>query len=122
MRHELAVGAVCGAVNEPEAGNSPPDIGGEAAPLIKRCEATAAAQTGWSGLSKGFGMRSFNEVPFPTTPSAPLKEASQHLIDVASTINASPYRARASRPPMSGGELRSQFIPSFIERAFLVLF
>jgi spermidine synthase len=83
--------------------DSPPDIGGVAAPLRKRCEATAAVQTGWSGLPTSFGMRSLEEVPSLTTPSAPSKEASQHLIDVAST------------PPMSGGEWRAQFIHTFIE-------
>jgi hypothetical protein len=90
-------------VNECEAGNSPPDIGGVAAPSRKRCEATAAAQTGWSGLPKCFGMRSFEEVPFLTTPSAPLKEASRRLIDVAST------------PPMPGGEWRTQFIHTYAD-------
>jgi hypothetical protein len=40
------------------------------------------------------------KVPFQTTPSAPLKEVSRLLIDVAST------------PPMSGGEWRTQFIRS----------
>ena len=42
-------------VNEFQGGDSPPDTGGVAAPSRKRCEATAAAQTGWSGLPKGFG-------------------------------------------------------------------
>src|SRR5215467_7399774 len=42
---------------------------------------------------KCFGMRSLEEVRFSTTPSAPLKEASRLLLDVAST------------PPVSGGEL-----------------
>src|SRR5215471_3690700 len=88
------VGAVYEGVNECQAGNSPPDTGGVAAPSIKRCEATAAAQTGWLGLTKCLGMRSSGEVPLPTTPSAPLKEASRLLLDVAST------------PPISGGEWR----------------
>src|SRR5215472_15986322 len=79
-------------VNECEAGNSPPDTGGVAAPSRKRGEDTAAAQTGWSGLPNCFGMRSLKRVRFPTTPSAPLKEASRRLLDVAST------------PPLSGGE------------------
>jgi cysteine desulfurase/selenocysteine lyase len=78
--------------------DSPPDIGGVAAPSIKRREATAAAQTGWSGLPKFFGMRSLEEVPSGTTPSAPSKEASRHLIDVAST------------PPISGGVLSAPYI------------
>src|SRR5215831_7186861 len=55
---ELLVGAVKEAVNECEASNSPPDIGGVAAPSRKRCEATAAAQTGWLGVPKCFGMPS----------------------------------------------------------------
>src|SRR5215468_1048094 len=93
-------------VNECQAGDSPPDTGGVAAPSRKRCEATAAAQTGWSELTKCFGMHSLERVPFlngcalasacaprSTTPSAPLKEASRLLLDVAST------------PPVSGGEL-----------------
>jgi hypothetical protein len=64
------------------------------------------AQTGWLGLTKCFGMHSLNEVPFPTNinaspyrarasrPSAPLKEASRLFLDVAST------------PPVSGVEWR----------------
>src|SRR5215468_11476554 len=90
---------------ECQAGDSPPDTGGVAAPLRKRCEATAAAQTGWLGLTKCFGMRSLKRVRFPTTPSAPSKEASRLLIDVAST------------PPVSGGEWRAQTIHTFIDRA-----
>jgi len=43
------------------------------------------------------------EVPFWTTPSAPLKEASRLLLDVAST------------PPMSGGEWHAQFIHTFFD-------
>jgi hypothetical protein len=99
--------AVYEAVNEFQVGNSPPDRGGVAAPSRKRCEATAAAQTGWSGLPKCFGMHSLEEVPFPTIinaspyrarasrPSAPLKEAARLLFDVAST------------GPVSGGEWRA---------------
>src|SRR5215470_7583007 len=52
-------------------------------------------------------MRSIEEVPFSTTPSAPLKEASRLLLDVAST------------PPVSGGEWRAaQFIHTFYDRAY----
>src|SRR5215470_8617576 len=101
-----SAGVVCEAVNECQAGNSPPDTGGVAAPLSKRCEATATAQTGWSGLTKRFRMRSLEEVPFWTTPSAPLKEASRLLLDVAST------------PPMSGGEWHAQFIHIFFDPAY----
>jgi len=43
---DIRVGAVIEVVNEWEASNSPPDIGGVAAPSRKRSEATAAAQTG----------------------------------------------------------------------------
>ena len=51
-------------------------------------------------------MPSLDEVPFPTTPSAPLKEASRLLLDVAST------------PPMSGGEWRAQFMHTFFDTAY----
>jgi len=51
-------------VNECQAGDSPPDTGGVAAPSRKRREATAAAQTGWLGLTNCFGMHSLGEVPF----------------------------------------------------------
>src|SRR5262252_494623 len=50
------------------------------------------------------------EVPFWTTPSAPLKEASRLLLDVAST------------PPMSGGEWHAQFIHTYIDRAYKTSF
>src|SRR5215467_6010893 len=93
-------------MNECEAGNSPPDTGGVAAPSRKRCEATEAAQTGWLGLPKCFGMRCLEVVRFSTTPSAPLKEALRFLLDVA------------SNPPMSGGEWRTQFIHTCIDRAY----
>src|SRR5262249_49493060 len=98
----MSVGAVYEGVNECEAGNSPPDTGGVAAPSRKRCEATAAAQTGWLGLTKCFRLRSLEEVPFSTTQAASLKEASRLLLDVAST------------PPRSGGEWRppNAFTPS----------
>jgi hypothetical protein len=80
-------------VNECEAGNSPPDTGGVVAPSRKRCEATAAAQTGWSGLPKCFGMRSLEGVPFLTGCA------------LASAC-----------APLSGGEWRAQFIHTFHER------
>src|SRR5215475_12644592 len=73
--------------------HSPPDTGGVAALSRRSREATAAAQSGWSGLPKCFRLHSLEEAPFPTTPSAPLKEASRLFLDVAST------------PPVSGGEL-----------------
>src|SRR5262245_37794204 len=69
----------------------PSDTGGVAAPSRRRCEATAAAQTGWSGLPKCFGSVS----SCVTTPSASSKEASRLFLDVAST------------PPTSGGEWRA---------------
>src|SRR5262245_11675149 len=54
------------------------------------------------GIDELLRIAFLKKVPFPTTPSAPLKEASRHLLDVAST------------PPMSGGEWRpnSFFIDS----------
>jgi hypothetical protein len=67
-------------------------------------------------LTKCFRMRSLEEVPFSTTidaspyrarashPSAPLKEATRLLLDVAST------------PPVSGGEWSTQFIHTFYDR------
>ena len=45
-------------VNEFQGGDSPPDTGGVAAPSRKGREETAAAQTGWLGLTKCFRMRS----------------------------------------------------------------
>src|SRR5215831_5475610 len=61
---------------------------------------------GWK-LTKCFRMHSLKEVPFSTTPSAPLKEASRLLLDVAST------------PPMSGGDWRAaQFIHTFKDRPY----
>src|SRR5262245_23805681 len=49
-------------------------------------------------------MRSLDRVPFWTTPSAPLKEASRLLLDVAST------------PPRSGGEWHGQSIQLSLTR------
>src|SRR5947208_17144616 len=57
--------------------HSPPRRGGVAAPLRKCREATEAAQTGWSDRPKSRACRS--------------------------SIEASPYRARAT-PPLRGGE------------------
>jgi hypothetical protein len=58
------------------------------------------------GIDEVFQNAFFKELPFPTTPSAPLKEASRLLLDVAST------------PPVSGGEWRAaQFIHIFYDRA-----
>jgi hypothetical protein len=71
--------------------HSPPDIGGVAAPSRKRCEATAAAQTGVVGSAEVLRNAFFRRVvPFSTTRSAPLKEASRLLLDVASTPLVSP--------------------------------
>src|SRR5215467_11142839 len=96
--------AVIESVNECQAGNSPPVSGGVAAPSRKRCEATAAAQTGWLGLTKCFRVHFLEKGAFSTTPSAPLKEASRLLLDVAST------------PPVSGGECRAApFIHTFYD-------
>src|SRR5215831_3798265 len=65
--------AVIECVNECEAGNSPPDTGGVAAPSIKRSEATAVAQSGRSGLLKCFGMRSLGERSIPDHPVRSIK-------------------------------------------------
>ena len=54
------------------------------------------------GIAEVFRNAFLEGVPFPTTPSAPLKEASRLLLDVAST------------PPMSGGEWRTRFIHTCI--------
>src|SRR5215470_11139816 len=62
-------------VNECQADDSPPDTGGVAAPSRKRCEATAAAQTGWLGLTKCFRVHFLEKGAFSTTLSALLKEA-----------------------------------------------
>jgi hypothetical protein len=52
-------------------------------------------------------MRSSKEASLSTTPSAPLKEASRLLVDVAAS------------PPVSGGEWRAgQFMHTFYDRAF----
>ena len=85
-------------MNECQAVNSPPDTGGVSAPSRKRCEATNGAD-GVVGIDEVFPNAFLEEVPFSTTPSAPLKEASRLLLDVAAT------------PPMSGGEWRAvQFV------------
>src|SRR5262245_11650970 len=76
-----------------EAGNSPPDTGGVAAPSEKDAKPPKRRRRGGRDGLECFGMRSLEEVPFSTTPSDPLKEASRLLLDVAST------------PPVSGGDL-----------------
>jgi hypothetical protein len=59
------------------------------------------------GIAEVFRNAALEEmVPFSTTPSAPLKEASRLLLDVAST------------PPVSGGEWRAQFIHNSYDRAY----
>src|SRR5215831_16355566 len=55
------------------------------------------------GIDAVFRNAFLEKVPFLTTPSAPLKEASRLLLDVAST------------PPMSGGEWHAQFIHTFFD-------
>src|SRR5262249_46082092 len=57
----------------------------------KRCEATAAAQTGWSGLKKCFRMRSLKEAPTIDHPVRSVKGGFATFVDVAAT------------PPVSGG-------------------
>jgi hypothetical protein len=77
-------------LNECEAGNSPPDIGGGGCAINKKKRSHRSGADGVVGIAEVF--RFLEMVPFLTTPSAPLKEASRLLIDVASS------------PPMSGGE------------------
>ena len=62
-----------------------------------------SAADGVVGIDAVFQNAFLEEVPFPTTPSAPLKEASRLLLDVAST------------PPMSGGEWHAQVILTFFD-------
>src|SRR6266568_3369828 len=66
-------------------GHSPPRRGGVDAPSSKCCEATEAAQTGWSVRPKWF-RRSDHPVRSDN------KEASRYFVEVAST------------PPLRGGE------------------
>jgi hypothetical protein len=54
------------------------------------------------GIDEVFQTCFWEEVAFWTTPSAPLKEASRLLLDVAST------------PPMSGGEWHARFIHTLL--------
>src|SRR5262249_11520307 len=56
------------------------------------------------GIDEVFQNAFLEEVPFRTTPSAPLKEASRLLLDVAAA------------PPMSGGEWHAQFIHTFFDQ------
>ena len=79
------MGAVYEGVNECQAGNSPPDTGG------------VAAQDGVVGIDEVFQNAFLEEVPFWTTPSAPLREASRLLLDVASTP---PYVRRGVARPI----------------------
>src|SRR5881628_3301498 len=74
---------------------------GRDATSIKRCEATLY----WSGRGGQFGE---TRQIAPTWPLLRLRaigaRASRLLIEHASSIEASPYRARAPRPPLRGGE------------------
>ena len=65
-----------------------------------------SASDGVVGIDEVFQNAFLEEVPYWTTPSAPLKEASRRLLDVAST------------PPMSGGEWHAQFIRIFFDPAY----
>ena len=72
-----------------------------------------SAADGVVGIDEVFQNAFLEEVPFWTTPSAPLKDASRLLIDVAST------------PPISGGEWRTQYVakpPSECEAHFFLPF
>src|SRR5262249_33874836 len=87
--------------------HSPPDTGGVAAPSRIKMRSHRSGADGVVGIAEVFGMRFLEEAPFSTTPSAPLKEASRLLLEVASS------------PPVSGGEWRAaQFIHTFYDRAY----
>jgi hypothetical protein len=75
---------------------------GVAAPLRVKMRSLRSGADGVLGIAEEFRNAFLERVPFPTTPSAPSKEASRLLLDVAST------------PPMSGGDLRTQFIHTTI--------
>src|SRR5215471_7949461 len=64
-----------------------------------------SAADGVVGIDAVFQNAFLEEIPFWTTPSAPLKEASRLLLDVAST------------PPMSGGVWHAQLIHTFFDPA-----
>src|SRR5215471_6246060 len=88
--------------NQCQASDSPPDTGGVAAPSRKRREATAAAQTGWSGLTKCFGMRSL---------------AVSAVYDRAYFVDSRKARGHRPRLQISRGEWRAaQFVHTFYER------
>ena len=71
---------------------------------LKSCEATLFRADGVVRSAKTFRPLHLAEL---TTPSAPTKEVSQHLVNVAST------------PPLRGGECCSiQFIHGFINRRY----
>ena len=90
-RRESLVGAVLEAVNEYEAGNFPPGRGGGGCAIKKKMRSHRSGADGVVDIDDVFQNAFLEEVPFWTTPYAPLKEASRLLLDVAST------------PPVPGG-------------------
>jgi hypothetical protein len=94
----VTVRALCEPMNECEAGNSPPDIGGVDATSRKSCEASF---NGADGVVRHD--ETFRHANHPVCAAA---VASHLFLDGAAT-------------PMSGGEWRGQFIYTFHERPLL---
>src|SRR5207249_176497 len=82
--------------------HSPPSKGGVAAALIRSREATEEPQTGWS-LTQHVSETHSETTLVSDHPVRAFSER-KHFVNGASTLEASPYRARASRPPLQGGE------------------
>src|SRR5215475_14180996 len=101
----MFMGAVLEAVNECEAGNSPPDTGGVDATSRRSREASFNGADGWSGMEPLLRNAFRDTSAIPTTPSSAAAVAS-HLFLMA-------------QPPLlfSGGEYCAQFIHILIDRA-----
>src|SRR6266704_1997508 len=84
--------------------HSPPRRGGVAAAVIKRGEATEAPQTGWS-VRRDVQASRFRRTDHPVRAFS----EREYFFDGAASLEASPYRARASRPPLQGGECAPYF-------------
>jgi hypothetical protein len=74
--------------------------------MKKKMRSDRSGADGVVGIDEVFRNAFLEELPPLTTPSAPLKEASRLLLDVAST------------PPASGGELPAQFIHTCFDPAY----
>src|SRR5215475_8539685 len=103
----MFIGAVLEAVNECEAGNSPPVSGGVDATSKRSREASF---NGADGVVEN-GTSSKERIPKhfvnPDHPVCAAAVASHLFLDGAAT------------PPVSGGEWRAQFIHTFCDRAFV---